>query len=154
MRTVITYLDKNKNRTTKENAWTIMTQVFNDAGNLQRTGYSIGEAQARAAKPKEGDARALRLRDAESGEVRSFTKNVVKVGRDEGCDIVCSKKEDKKRIDKVHASFELREGRWMVMDLSKTGVWINGTRIPANAPQPVKQGDVIDLGQRRKLELV
>ena len=86
MRTVTTYLDKNKNRTTKENAWTVMTQVFNDAGNLQRTGYSIGEAQARAAKPKEGDARTLRLRDVESGEVRSFTKNVVKVGRDEGCD--------------------------------------------------------------------
>ena len=154
MRTVTTYLDKNKNRTTKENAWTVMTQVFNDAGNLQRTGYSIGEAQARAAQPTEDDARTLRLRDVESGEVRSFTKNIVKLGRDEGCDIVCSKKEDKKKIDKIHASFELREGRWTVMDLSKSGVWVNGIRIPANTPQPVKQGDVIDLGQRRKLQLV
>ena len=152
MRTVITYLDKNKNRTNKENAWTVMTQVYNDAGNLQRTGYSLGEAQLRAAAAKDQSG-ALRLRDPESGEQFCFTKPLVKVGRDEGCDIVCAHKEDKKKIDKVHAAFELRQGVWHVMDLSKTGVSLNGGKIAPNTPCALKAGDVIELGGRRKLEM-
>lgn len=153
MRTVVTYLDKNKNRTTKENAWTVMTQVYNDAGNLQRTGYSLGEAQIQATAAA-NDALSLRLKDAESGETLRFTKTLVKVGRNETCDIVCSKKEDKKKIDKVHASFELRQGVWYVIDLSKSGTWVNGEKIVPGAPHQLKCGDVVDLGGRRKLELV
>ena len=80
-------------------------------------------------------------------------KPLVKVGRDEGCDIVCARKEDKKKIDKVHAAFELRQGVWHVMDLSKTGVRVNGKKIAPNIPYALKSGDVIELGGRRKLEM-
>ena len=44
----------------------VMTQVYNDAGNLQHTGYSLDEAQPRAAAAKDQSG-ALRLRDPESG---------------------------------------------------------------------------------------
>ena len=46
MRTVTIYLDKNEKQTTKEKAWTVVTKVYNDAGNLQRTGYTLGEDNA------------------------------------------------------------------------------------------------------------
>ena len=49
MRTVVTYLDKNNKQVNKDEAWTVVTKVYNDAGNLQRTGYSLGEAQKKAA---------------------------------------------------------------------------------------------------------
>lgn len=96
MRTVVTYLDKDKNRTTRENAWTVMTQVYNDAGNLQRTGYSFGEAQLQASAAA-NETTMLCLRDTESGELLRVRKNLVKIGRNEDCDIVCSQKEDKRR---------------------------------------------------------
>lgn len=153
MRTVVTYLDKNKNRTTKENAWTVMTQVYNDAGNLQRTGYSLGEAQIQASAAA-NEAMMLRLRDTESSELIRFSKSLVKVGRNDDCDIVFSKKEDKKKIDKVHAAFELRQGVWYVIDYSKAGTWVNSERISANIPHSLGSGDVIDFGGRRKLELL
>jgi len=155
MRTVVTYLDKDKNRTTKEKAWTVMTQIFNDAGNLQRTGYSIGEAQTRETKKDDaGSTRFLSLRDSDNGELLKLTKPMIKAGRDESCDIVINKKEAKKKIDKVHAAFELRQGNWFVIDLSKTGVWLNGERIPALVPRPIVPGDVIDLAQKQKFQMM
>lgn len=152
MRTVVTYLDQAKNRTTREKAWTVMTQVFNDAGNLQRTGYSAGEAQLKAGGPA-ADA-ALCLLDETSGQKLCFRKTYVKAGRDAGCDIVFDQKEDKKKIDKVHACFELRQEVWHVLDQSKTGVWLNGQRIAPNVPTAVKAGDLIDLGRRRALRVL
>lgn len=154
MRTVVTYLDKEKNRTTKEKAWTVMTQIFNDAGNLQRTGYSIGEAQmkeTRASTEKEGSG--LRLKDLEEGKTHTFSKPMVKVGRDAVCDLVIDKKELKKKIDKVHAAFELREGRWHVISLSKLGVWVNGEKIPETSPRPLTPGDIVDLAQKQRYEV-
>ncbi len=150
MRTVVTYLDKDKNRTTKENAWTVMTQVFNDAGNLQRTGYSIGEAQTKASQAA-SSSNTLNLHDETAGKEYLFSKNVVRVGRDSGCDIVFDQKEDKKKIDKIHAVFELRQGVWHVMDLSKSGVWINGERVSPNAANRLQHNDVIDFGGRHSL---
>ena len=64
MRTVTIYLDKNEKQTTKEKAWTVVTKVYNDAGNLQRTGYTLGEAQLRAAAPAAGGFTVV----SESGE--------------------------------------------------------------------------------------
>ena len=43
MRTVVTYLDENKNRTSKEKAWTIMTQIFNDADHRIAVEYEAPE---------------------------------------------------------------------------------------------------------------
>ena len=154
MRTVVTYLDKEKNRTTKEKAWTVMTQIFNDAGNLQRTGYSIGEAQIRETNKADADnTNTLTLCDVENGAMLKLTKPMVKIGRDEMCDIVITKKEAKKKIDKVHAAFELRQGKWYVIDFSKTGVWLNGERIQSSVPRSVAPGDIIDLAQKQKFEV-
>lgn len=149
MRTVCTYLDKNNQRTTKEKAWTIVTQVYNDAGNLQRTGYGKGPAQL-AAEGVSDDGKLLKLQDADSGEVRIFVKPIVKLGRDSACDLVIDLKADKKKIDKVHATFELRMGKWHVMDMSKGGVWVNEVKIAANVPKELEKGDVIDLAQKKK----
>lgn len=150
MRTVTIYLDKNEKQTTREKAWTVVTKVYNDAGNLQRTGYTLGEAQLRAAAPAAGGAAGLTLRDGDTGEKRSFNKNIVKLGRDSACDLVLDLKSDKKKIDKVHATLERREGKWYVIDNSKTGVWVNGQRISSGAPHGLAPGDEIDLAQRKK----
>lgn len=150
MRTVTIYLDKNEKQTTKEKAWTVVTKVYNDAGNLQRTGYTLGEAQLRAAAPAAGGAEGLTLRDGDTGEKRSFNKNIVKLGRDSACDLVLDLKSDKKKIDKVHATFERREGKWYVIDNSKAGVWVNGQRISSGAPHGLAPDDEIDLAQRKK----
>lgn len=152
MRTVVTYFDKENKRTTKENAWTVMTQVFNDAGNLQRTGYSIGEAQEKASQ-RSNVAAQLVLREELSGEVFRFSNPLLKAGRDTNCDIVFGQKEDKKKIDKVHASFELRQGKWHVMDLSKAGTWLNEQRLKQNVPTEIKKGDIINLGNTRMLHV-
>jgi hypothetical protein len=154
MRTVVTYLDKEKNRTTKEKAWTVMTQIFNDAGNLQRTGYSIGEAQRKETDTTaDKDSNLLKLKDMDTEKIHVFNKPMVKAGRDESCDLVIDKKEAKKKIDKVHAVFELRQGSWHVIDRSKSGVWINGDRIPASIPRPIAPGDIIDLAQKQLYEV-
>lgn len=154
MRTVVTYLDKDKNRTTKEKAWLVMTQIFNDAGNLQRTGYEIGAAQIRETRKGEVGIKTLSLRDQEGGGTLRVAKPMVKLGRDKGCDIVIDRAEVKKKIDKVHAALELRMGQWYVIDLSKGGVWVNERRIPASSPQPLKPGDILDLGGRQKYEIL
>ena len=148
MRTVVTYFDKEAKRTTKENAWTVMTQVFNDAGNLQRTGYSIGEAQEKASQ-RSNVAAQLVLREGLSGEVFRFSKPLLKAGRDTNCDIVFGQK----KIDKVHALFELRQGKWHVMDLSKAGTWLNEQRLKQNVPAEIKKGDIINLGNTRMLHV-
>lgn len=152
MRTVVTYLDKEKNRTTKENAWTVVTQVFQDSATPLRTVSSAGEAQIRALHGN-GDRPSLCLREETSGKTVRFSKTLLRVGRDASCDLVFDQKEDKKKIDKVHAVFELRQGVWHVMDQSRSGVWINGNRIAANTPTAVHPGDRVELGQRRTLRI-
>ena len=152
MKTVVTYLDKDGNRTTKENAWKIKTQVYNDAGNLQRTGYSLGEAQIRQ-NEKEND-KSLRLRIAETGEEKTFSKVMVKIGRDENCDIVFAAKEDKKKIEKVHVAFELREGKWHVINMSKNGTWISDRKLMPNVPTPIEPGDEVSIAGRKKILLL
>lgn len=153
MRLVHTYLDKNNQRTTKEKAWTIVIQAYNDAGNLQRTGYSKGAAQL-AAESRHDDIAALRLQDHDSKEIKSFTKALVKLGRDSACDIVIDLKADKKKIDKFHAVFELRMGTWHIIDVSKGGVWLNEVKLVPNSPSVLKKGDVVCLAQKKKFVFI
>ena len=72
---------------------------------------------------------------------------------DERCDMVISIGE-KKKIDKVHAAFELKMGKWNVIDQSKAGVWVNDVKLAPNSPKTLEEGDVIDLGQRFKLRFM
>jgi len=149
MKTVYTYLDKDSQRTTKEKAWTIVTQVYNDAGNLQRTGYSKGAAQ-QVCKNKNHDNNALKLQDCESKEIKLFSKTFVKLGRDGSCDMIINLKTDKKKIDKIHATFELRMGKWHIIDVSKSGLWVNDVKLAPNSPKALEKGDVISLAQKKK----
>lgn len=149
MKTVTTYLDKDNNRTTKEKAWVVMTQVYNDAGNLQRTGYSKGALQL-AAEAGPAASTSLCLKDTDNGEVRSFGGTLVKLGRDSCCQLVIDLKADKKKIDKIHAVFELRMGKWRVIDMSKGGVWVNDVKLAPNSPKALEKGDVIDLARKKK----
>ena len=146
MRTEVTYLDKNKKQVNKEEAWTVVTKIYNDAGNLQRTGYSIGEAQKKAGA---GASAVLNLTDLDTGKENTFAKTVVKAGREAPCDLIISIPE-KKKIDKVHAMFEYREQQWYVMDMSKSGVFINDARIPGGRPFLLHSGDVIDFAGKKK----
>lgn len=146
MRTVVTYLDKNNKQVNKDEAWTVVTKVYNDAGNLQRTGYSIGDAQKNAAAVSSVN---LCLVDADSGKENSFTKKNIKAGRDTACDLVINIPE-KKKIDKIHAAFELREGQWYVIDMSKGGTSLNGAKLPSGAPQLLHSGDTIDFAGKKQ----
>ena len=149
MRTEVTYLDKNKKQVNKEEAWTVVTKIYNDAGNLQRTGYSIGEAQKKAGA---GASAVLNLTDLDTGKENKFTKTVVKAGREAPCDLIISIPE-KKKIDKVHAMFEYREQQWYVMDMSKAGILINDVKLPGGRPCLLHSGDVIDFAGKKKYRL-
>ncbi|MCQ2558718.1 MAG: FHA domain-containing protein [Oscillospiraceae bacterium] len=146
MRTVVKYLDKNNKQVNKEEAWTVETKVYNDAGNLQRTGYSIGDAQKRA---NAASAAKLILKDVESGKEYTFEKTNVKAGREAPCDLIIAVAE-KKKIDKVHAVFELRVGQWYVTDLSKGGTYLNGTKLANSVPNLLNSGDIIDFAGKKK----
>lgn len=150
MRTVTTYLDKNNKQVNKEEAWTVVTKVYNDAGNLQRTGYTIGEAQKKA---NAGQAANLRLADEDTGKEQLFTKTIVKAGREAPCDLILTIPE-KKKIDKVHAMFEYREGRWYITDLSKGGTSLNGEKLPGGKPRLLNSGDTIDFAGKKKLKFL
>ena len=145
MRTEIIYLDKENNRTVKEKAWTVVTRVYNDAGHLQRTGTNAGEAQVKAARA--GRTAELKLTARETGKTVTLTKNVVKAGRDGKCDLVIGSGSDKK-LEKVHAMFELRQGAWYVTDLSKTGTFLNGEKLAPNVPRELHAGDTVSFAGR------
>ncbi|KUO76562.1 MAG: hypothetical protein APF81_16660 [Desulfosporosinus sp. BRH_c37] len=51
-------------------------------------------------------------------------------------------------ISSSHASFENNNGQYVITDLSSTnGTKINGTRLVANKPYPINDGDIIQLGR-------
>lgn len=150
MRTVVTYLDKNNKQVNKEEAWTVVTKVYNDAGNLQRTGYSLGEAQKKATA---GPSASLRLADMDTGKESVYTKTIVKAGRDAPCDLIINIPE-KKKIDKVHAMFEYRENQWYITDLSKGGTLLNGVKLAGGKPSQLHSGDIIDFAGRKKYRFV
>lgn len=146
MRTVVTYLDKNNKQVNKEEAWTVVTKVYNDAGNLQRTGYSVGEAQKNA---KDASRIALCLVDMDSGKESVFTKPLVKAGREAPCDLIITIPE-KKKIDKVHATFEYRENQWYIINMSKGGTSLNGTKLANGTPSLMHSGDIIDFAGKKQ----
>ena len=150
MRTAVTYLDRNNHRVNKEEAWTVMTQVYNDAGHLERTGYTFGAAQIRANEQKTD---ALALADTETGKILSFGGNYVKAGREAPCDLIITIAE-KKKIDKIHAVFERREGKWFLIDRSKTGTWLNGEKLVPDKQTELKPGDEIDFAKKKKYTVV
>ena len=65
------------------------------------------------------------------------------VGRQAGVDILLKHK----LISRRHASFTSTENDCTVTDLkSSNGTKLNGTKIPANEPQPLNDGDTVSIG--------
>lgn len=53
-------------------------------------------------------------------------------------------------VSRQHARLLWQAGRLMVEDLASTnGTWVNDTRLPANVPHPLKDGDILRLGTLR-----
>lgn len=82
----------------------------------------------------------------ESKPERTFSKAVVRVGREAGeCDLAF----DKARypmVSRRHAEFRCEDGRWMLADLGSTyGVFVNGERI--SGAVPIGVGNKVQFGQ-------
>jgi hypothetical protein len=51
-------------------------------------------------------------------------------------------------VSRQHASISFKDGSFVIEDLnSSNGTWINENRLAANEPRPLRNGDVIRLGQ-------
>jgi len=68
------------------------------------------------------------------------------VGRDLDNDVVLADP----TISGRHAVVSLRDGAWWVEDLASTnGTYVNGDRLPAEAPALLRSGDVVQVGAVR-----
>jgi FHA domain len=67
----------------------------------------------------------------------------ISVGRTRNCDVVLREPS----VSKLHAHFLVRDGAWQLVDRgSANGTMLNGKKLAANKPSPVKAGDEIVLG--------
>jgi pSer/pThr/pTyr-binding forkhead associated (FHA) protein len=78
----------------------------------------------------------------EVGTEIMISKNSFVFGRDSSSDYAISNE----RISRHHARVFLQDGRWMLEDLlSKNHTRVNGVKIEAGKPQPLADGDQIQL---------
>jgi len=73
------------------------------------------------------------------------------LGRDPTCHVVIPQAQ----VSRRHARLTLREGTVWVEDLgSKNGTFLNGERLPAHTPLPMKEGDVLAIALAQRFTLV
>lgn len=71
----------------------------------------------------------------------------IRMGREPGSTILFSG-DEAKVVSTRHAELRFEGGGWVVADLgSRNGTYLNGRRLAANAPTPLKVGDVIRMGE-------
>jgi len=87
----------------------------------------------------------LKLTDMSGQLVAQSSGAALRFGRDPDSSVVV--RGEAARVASVrHAELRLENGTWLLADLaSKNGTFLNGTRV--STPTPVKQGDVIRLGE-------
>ena len=87
----------------------------------------------------------LKLTDMNGQVVAQSSGAALRFGRDPDSSVVV--RGEAARVASVrHAELRLENGTWLLADLaSKNGTFLNGTRV--STPTPVKQGDVIRLGE-------
>jgi len=87
----------------------------------------------------------LKLTDTSGQLVAQSSGAAVRFGRDPDSSVVV--RGEAARVASVrHAELRLENGTWLLADLaSKNGTFLNGTRV--STPTPVKQGDMIRLGE-------
>lgn len=78
---------------------------------------------------------------AEGDSFRSFRLgSVTRLGRDAGCEVMV----DDAKVSRQHARIDLSGGAFVLTDLSRNGIAVNGRRI--KQPTPLSQGDRLRLG--------
>ncbi len=89
----------------------------------------------------------LRLRDQQSGEVRTFESSAVRIGRDPSSELAIFG-DAAKVVSTSHARLFYDAGHWWVEDLgSRNGTYLGVQRLVASARQPLAVGDVVGLGE-------
>ena len=96
---------------------------------------------ANAARPTPA-AGPLAVRRADTGELVTLIPGL-SVGRSSDNTITSLDE----RVSRTHVRFEPAGNGWVVIDQgSANGTWIDGARIPARRPTPVKVGTVVGVG--------
>lgn len=76
---------------------------------------------------------------------------VYTIGRDTSCDIVIPDTTDV--VSRVHASLKARgNGKYVIIDQSRNGTYVNGIKMSANEEIPVTRKDVISFAHVRDLD--
>lgn len=76
---------------------------------------------------------------------------VYTIGRDASCDIVIPDTTDV--VSRVHASLKSKgNGKYVIIDQSRNGTYVNGIRMSANEEIPVTRKDVISFAHVRDLD--
>ncbi len=83
----------------------------------------------------------------EGGRTTEARQSPVRIGREPGSTIQVSG-DAAKVVSTRHAELRFEGGSWAAVDLeSRNGTYLNGRRLTATAPAPLKVGDVIRLGE-------
>lgn len=76
---------------------------------------------------------------------------VYTIGRDTSCDIVIPDTTDV--VSRVHASLKAKgNGKYVIIDQSRNGTYVNGIKMSANEEIPVTRKDVISFAHVRDLD--
>ena len=76
---------------------------------------------------------------------------VYTIGRDPSCDIVIPDSSDV--VSRVHASLKVKgNGKYLLIDQSTNGTYVNGIKMTANEEIPVTRKDVISFAHVRNLD--
>jgi hypothetical protein len=90
-------------------------------------------------------ARVTANREGQDEVSAELTTDVVKVGRDDSCDLILPDKEER-RLSRLHCTLERVGGAWWLFDNeSRNHVYVNGELV--NKRTRLFEGDVIDLGK-------
>lgn len=54
-------------------------------------------------------------------------------------------------VSRIHMVIEYQHAEWVILDVSRNGLWINDQKVRQHERHPLKKGDVISLGETRAL---
>lgn len=78
-------------------------------------------------------------------------KKVYTIGRDESCDIIINDNTDV--VSRVHATLKSKgKGKYILVDQSRNGTYVNGIRMATNEEIPVTRKDIISFAHVQDLD--
>jgi hypothetical protein len=82
-----------------------------------------------------------------AGSLFPLTGPTLEIGRDSANTIVLA---NDSNVSRRHATLQWTEGQYILIDNgSSNGTFVNGVRIPAQTPQPLRSGDEVQIGRTR-----